>query len=74
MWTYNVKVNAVFVHFAAQYAYVDVGTLGWHRIKDGAADGVTNLLNLFNAAKANDRFVHVFIDTSDSTIRTAYLV
>ena len=40
---------------------------------DGAADGVTNVFVLMNAAKANDRLVHVDID-SNNFIVTAYLL
>ena len=74
MWYYNVKINATFVGNGAQWAWADVAGLGWRRIKDGAADGVTNLFVLLCAAKANDRPAHVFVDASDNTIRTAYLV
>ena len=74
MWTYNVKVNATYVHHTTQWAWADIAGLGWRRIKDGAADGVTNLFVMLSAAKANDRLVHVYIDASDSTIRTAYLL
>jgi hypothetical protein len=73
MWHYNVKVTSTYVHHTTQWAYAYIDGLGWRRIKDGAADGVTNLFVLFNAACANGRLVHVYIDGS-SLINTAYMV
>jgi len=74
MWYYNVKVNSTYTQYATQWAWADITGLGWRQIKGGAADGVTNLFILLSTAKANDRNVHVYIDSSDNTIRTAYLV
>lgn len=73
MWYYNKKVNATYVHHTSQWGWADIDGLGFKRIKDGAADGCTNLFVILSAAKANDRFVHVFID-GDNLIQTAYLV
>ena len=47
--------------------------LGWRRIKDGAADGCTNLHVMLSAAQANDKLVHVDVDASN-LITTGYLV
>jgi hypothetical protein len=72
-WQYNKKVLATFTYNGAQWAWANIDTVGWRRIKDGAADGVTNLHVLLNAACANGRPVHVDIDASN-LITTAYLV
>ncbi|GIZ52835.1 hypothetical protein [Noviherbaspirillum aridicola] len=42
-------------------------------IKTGATDGVTKLYIMFNAAKANNRTVNVFIDDASQLITIAYL-
>lgn len=73
MWHYNQQVNATFVHHATQWAWADIDGLGFRRIKEGAADGCTNLLILLSTAKANGRLVHIDIDT-DQLITTAYLL
>lgn len=73
MWHNNKKVNATFVHHTSQWVWADIDGLGWKRIKDGAADGATNLFVMLSAAKANDRIVNVFID-GDNLIQTAYLL
>lgn len=73
MWYYDKKVNATFIHHTNQWTWADIDGLGWKRIKDGAADGSTNLSVMLNAAKANDRLVHVFVD-ADNLIQTAYLI
>ncbi len=73
-WQYNKTIVSTFTHHTSQWswAYLDGGT-GWKRIKDGAADGCTNLTVLLNTAFANGRKVHVDIDTSE-LITTAYMV
>ncbi len=73
MWHTNKKVMMTFVHHVTQYAYVSIDGLGWRQIKPGSADGCTNLVTLCNAARANDRLVHVYIDGSNQ-IATAYLL
>jgi hypothetical protein len=73
MWYHNKKVLQTFVHHTTQWAWADIQDLGWRRIKDGSADGVSNLFIMMCAAKANDRLVHVDIDESNLII-TAYLL
>ncbi len=72
-WQYNKKVLATFTYTGAQWAWANIETLGWKRIKDGAPDGVTNLQVLLDSACANARLVHVDVDASD-LITTAYLI
>ncbi len=73
MWHNNKTVIATFAHHTSQWAWAEIEGIGFKRIKDGAADGVTNLFALFNAACTNGRKVNVFVDASD-LIATAYLL
>jgi hypothetical protein len=73
MWFNGKSVIQTFASSDGQNAWAlvqDAG--GWRRIKTGAADGVTNLFMMFNAAKANGRTVNVFVDASN-LITIAYL-
>ncbi len=73
MWYYDKDVIQTYAWYTSQWAWAYISGLGWRRIKDGAADGVTNLFSLFNAAKANSRKVHVYVDSSN-LINGAYLL
>ena len=73
MWHNNKQVLATYIHHTTQWSWAYFDGLGWRRIKNGAADGVTNLTTLFNAARAGSRRVNVYID-SDNLIQTAYLL
>lgn len=72
-WFYNKKVYQTFTYYGSQWAWANVQDLGWRRIKDGAADGCTNLHVMLSAAQANDKLVHVDVDASN-LITTGYLV
>lgn len=72
-WVYNKKVTATFIHHASSWSWANIQDVGWRRVKEGATDGCTNLTVLLNAAKANDRPVHVDIDGSNLIV-TAYMV
>lgn len=72
MWHNNKKVIQTFVHHTTQWGWANIEGIGWKRIKDDAADGVTNLFIMMCAAKANDRMVNVNID--GGLITTAYLL
>lgn len=72
-WNNNISVSQTFASNDAQNAWVSFPGLGWKRIKTGAADGVTNLYIMFNAAKANNRTVSVFIDDASQLVTIAYL-
>lgn len=73
-WHNNKKVVATFTHSTTQWSWANLdGGVGWKRLKEGAADGCTNLTVLLNSAQANDRVVHVDID-DDNLITTAYMV
>ncbi|GAB4365156.1 MAG: hypothetical protein Kow00121_01490 [Elainellaceae cyanobacterium] len=71
-WLYNQRILATYVHYTTQYAWAYIDTLGWRRIKDGASDGVTNILTGLSAAVANNRLVHVYAD--GDFIYTMYLL
>jgi len=72
-WQYNKKVLATFTASTPQWVWANIDTVGWRRIKDGAADGVTNLHVLLDSACVHGRLVHVDIDASN-LITTAYLI
>jgi immune inhibitor A len=73
MMYYNKKVNSTFAGNVSQWAWAEIEGLGWKRIKNGAADGCTNLFIMMNEAKGSGKLVHVDIDT-DNLITLAYLV
>lgn len=73
MWYNNVKIDAIYVYSNSQWAWASIPGIGWRKIRGGAADGVTNMLLMLNAAKANDRPCNVYVDASDNTITTAYM-
>jgi immune inhibitor A len=71
-WVYNKRVTMTFAHHTSQWAWAYIEDLGWRRIKEGAADGVTNVFDVCCEAVANGRKVHVYADPS--FIYTLYLV
>lgn len=73
MWHNNKSVVSVYAHVNTKlgYAIID-GLSGWKRINPASADGVTNVLDLLGAAKANGKTVNVFIG-SDDQISAAYM-
>jgi hypothetical protein len=73
MWYYNVKIDATYAYYTSQWAWASISGVGWRQIKNASADGVTNMFFMLSAAKANDRVCHVYVDTSDNTITTAYM-
>lgn len=71
-WLYNKKVLSTYAHYTSQFAWVNIESVGWRRIKEGAADGVTNILTASCEALANNRQIHAYID--GSFIYTMYLL
>ena len=73
MWHNNKSVVSVYAHVNTKlgYAIID-GLSGWKRINPTSTDGVTNVLDLLSAAKANGRTVNVYIG-SDDQISAAYM-
>ena len=73
MWLTNVEVEATFADHTSQWVWAKIKDEGWKRIKDGSADGSTNLFIIMTSAVANNRNVHVEIDGED-LIATGYLI
>lgn len=71
-WYYNRAVTATFAHHTTQWAWANIGGLGWRRVNGGAADGVTNVFVSLCEAVANGRLVHVEADSQ--LLYTMYLV
>lgn len=71
-WVYDRQVLAVFTHHTEQWAWANLEGVGWRRIQEGSADGVTNLFISLTAALANERTVHA--DLADDRIRTVSVV
>mgnify|MGYP003573518066 FL=1 len=62
MWYNGKNVSNTWTSYHSQNAYAILsGLSGWKKIKTGAADGVTNVFIVLNAAKANGRKVNVYI-------------
>lgn len=62
MWHNNRLVLNVYAVHNPEGVWARIeGLDGWKRVRPGAADGVTNLAVLLNAAKANNRRLNVDI-------------
>ncbi len=73
MWHNNKSVVSVYAHVSSKVAYAILdGLTGWKRINPTSADGVTNVLDILNTAKANGKNVNVYIGTDDQ-ISAAYM-
>lgn len=72
IWVYNKKVLATFANYTSQWVWVNIETVGWRRIKDGAADGVTNIFTACCNADASGRQIHAYID--NTYLYTMYLL
>jgi hypothetical protein len=73
MWQNNLQVLATFASNNSQNAWANLSGLGWRKIGPNAADGVTNLFQMMNSARANGRPVNVFIDGTNQ-VTIAYLL
>ena len=73
MWHSNQDVVYTYSSSASSTCYAYLAGLGWKRIKTGSPDGVTNIYMQMNAARANNRKVHVQID-GNNQITAAYLL
>ncbi len=71
-WVYNRRVRSTFTYYGAQWAWANLDGVGWRRIQDGSADGVTNMFTGLCEAMANGRLVHADID--GQLIYTMYAV
>ena len=74
MWHSNKTVVSVYAHANPKTAYAIIdGISGWKLIKQTSTDGVSNVLNVLSAAKANGKKVNVSIAT-DNKIEAAYII
>jgi immune inhibitor A len=71
-WHNNIKVTSTFAYYTSQWAWANIEGVGWRRIKDGSADGVTNIFELCCEAVANTRPVNAYVDSN--FIYTMYLL
>jgi immune inhibitor A len=71
-WLYNQTVVATYAHHSEQFAWVSIDGLGWRQLRQGAPDGVANLLDMCSSAVANSRLMHVDVD--EQYLYTAYLL
>lgn len=65
MWHTNKDIRYTYAANASCVCWAWVDGLGWRSVQTGAPDGCTNLFIQLNAARANNRKVHVFINTSN---------
>lgn len=63
-WHYNKTVLMTYAWHTSQWAWANIESLGWRRIKDGSADGTTNMFDAFCEAQASGKKVHVYADGS----------
>lgn len=69
MWYTNKLVQYVYANVATMNAYAIIeGLSGWIRISPSSSDGVTNVLDILKVAKANDKRVNVYINSSNQII------
>jgi immune inhibitor A len=61
-WLYNTKVLSTYVHCTSQWAWVNIESIGWRRIKDGAPEGVTHMLDACCEAVEKNRQIHAYVD------------
>ena len=68
MWHNNKSVVRTHSKNGSQLAWAivnGVASNGWVRIRPSATDGVTNVLMILTAARANNRSVDVFLDSGN---------
>ena len=72
MFLTNKKILRTFSSSITENCWAYIEGTGWRKIQTGSTDGVSNLYMIMNAARANDRLVHVNIDGTNR-INFAYL-
>jgi M6 family metalloprotease-like protein len=73
-WINAKLVLHTYAHANSKTAYAIIESLsGWRKIAPTSADGVTNVMRILNAAKANAKRVNVYID-ADNQIQAVYSV
>ena len=71
MW-YTKKILRTYATSGSQVAYAYIESVGWRRVKTGAANGVTNVFMMLNTARAHNMVVVVYVDATNFITR-AYL-
>ncbi len=72
-WVFGKLVRYTSANASAKTAHAIIEDLGgWKRIAPNSNDGVTNVLNILDAANANDRRVNVYIG-SNGQIYSSYM-
>ncbi|MCP5275702.1 MAG: M6 family metalloprotease domain-containing protein [Burkholderiales bacterium] len=72
-WIFNKKVRYTSGHTNTKWAHAIIEDVsGWRQIAANSSDGVTNVLNILDAANANDRRVNVYYGT-DGKIYSTYM-
>jgi Subtilase family len=61
-WHYGKKVLRTFASPASQNAWAYIENIGWRKIKNDSADGVSNMFIVFCEAAANNKEVNVYLD------------
>ncbi|MDJ0782107.1 MAG: M6 family metalloprotease domain-containing protein [Desulfosarcinaceae bacterium] len=73
-WINNKRVVHTYAHANSNTAFAILETLsGWRKIAPTSADGVTNVLNILDAAAAKGNKVNVYLG-SDNQIYAVYMV
>lgn len=72
-WIYNKRVSYTSGHTDTKWAFAIIeGLPGWKQIAASSSDGVTNVMNILDAANANDRRVNVYFG-ADGKIYSTYM-
>ncbi len=72
-WISNKKVRYTSGHTHTKWAHAIIEDVsGWRQIAASSSDGVTNVLNILDAANANDRRVNILYGT-DGKIYSTYM-
>jgi len=74
MWHKNKQVVYIYGHVNTRYAFAIIGGLsGWKRVAPVSDDGVSNVLDILNIAKANGRRVNVDVDSGNQILAAVML-
>lgn len=64
VWVSNKKVNLIFASPHSKNAWASIESLGWRKIEQRDADGVTNMFVALVEARANNKTVSVYVDNN----------
>jgi hypothetical protein len=73
-WVTNKQVLYTYAYANTKYAFAIIEDLsGWKKIAPVSTDGVTNVLEILKAAKANGKLVNVYL-SSNSEIQAVVML